>query len=67
MQARTELLGGLLCALCIATPSVGRRLQEALPGRGRVGSDAGSGASRSLFQLAADVPEATKTVRPSLL
>ena len=60
-QARTECLGAALSALCIATPSIGARLQAAQPGRGRAAGalDASSG---QVFQIAPDLSDDIKTV-----
>ena len=61
---RTESLGAVLSALCIATPSIGARLQAAQPGRGRAAS-ATDEASGQIFQIAPDLPDAVRTVCPS--
>ena len=58
---RTEGLGAALSALCIATPSIGARLQAAQPGRGRTAGNAGQ-SSGQVFQIATDQPDDAKTV-----
>lgn len=66
VQVRTECLGAALSALCIATPSIGARLQAAQPGRGRTAGSADRSSGQA-FQIAPDLPDNVKTVGRSLL
>ena len=61
MQVRTECLGAVLSALCIATPSIGARLQAAQPGRGRA-AGAPDEALGQVFQIAPELPDGVRTV-----
>ncbi len=61
LQVRTECLGAALSALCIATPSIGARLQAAQPGRGRTAGSADQ-SSGQVFQIAPNLPDDVKTV-----
>lgn len=55
----------LLSALCIATPSIGSRLQAAQPGRGRlVGSPQATADSLQAFQIAPNISQSLRTVGP---
>ncbi len=64
VQTRTEVLGSLLSAVCIATPSIGSRLQEAQPGRGRIAKSSQTPSdSTQIFQIADDASDRCKTVR----
>lgn len=66
-QIRTEILGTLLSALCIVTPSIGSRLQEAQPGRGRLASSSQTPPDATvLFQIAEDATEVCRTVSAGL-
>ena len=58
---RTECLGAVLSALCIATPSIGARLQAAQPGRGRA-VGAADEALGQIFQIAPELPDGVRTV-----
>lgn len=63
VQIRTELLGSLLSATCILTPSIGKRLQEAQRGRGRLAKDLQIlSDSTEIFQIANDASESCRTV-----
>ena len=66
VQVRTECLGAALSALCIATPSIGTRLQAAQPGRGRTAGSADQSSGQA-FQIAPDLPDSIKTVGGSSL
>lgn len=61
-QIRTELLGSLLSATCILTPSIGKRLKEAQRGRGRPAKDMQAPANTTeIFQIADDASERCRT------
>ncbi|CAK0734288.1 hypothetical protein CVIRNUC_000410 [Coccomyxa viridis] len=59
-QVRTECLGAVLSALCIATPSIGARLRAAKPGRGRA-AGAADEALGQVFQIAPELPDGVRT------
>ncbi len=61
-QERAEWVGAMLCALCIVVPWLEQRLQETLPGRGRLAASSTlAGASRT-FALSANLSEEAKQV-----
>lgn len=65
MQGRTEVLGAMVAAACIATPSVQARLKQMQPGRVKGGGSGGSG-SGAAFMLAPDLPESSRQAREQL-
>ncbi len=68
VQIRTELLGSLLSATCILTPSIGKRLQEAQRGRGRPAKDLEAPPdSTEIFQISNDASERCRTVSLEVL
>ncbi|BDA41729.1 probable protein COFACTOR ASSEMBLY OF COMPLEX C SUBUNIT B CCB2, chloroplastic [Coccomyxa sp. Obi] len=61
-QIRTEFLGSVLSATCILTPSIGKRLQEAQRGRGRLAKDLQTPLdSTEIFQIADDASDRCRT------
>lgn len=61
-QVRAEGLGAILAGLAIGVPSVHRRLQDALPGRGRKTSSEQAQGSKQAFHLASTLGEEQKQV-----
>lgn len=59
---RAEGLGGVLAGLAIAVPTVHRRLQDALPGRGRKTAIAAAQGSKQAFHLGSTLVDEQKQV-----
>lgn len=54
-QHRTELVGAMLSVLCIATPTIGARLEELKPGKGRKASAGEIEGGRNVFALSSSL------------
>lgn len=62
------MLGSVLSATCILTPSIGKRLQDAQRGRGRPAKDLQTPSdSTEMFQIANDASERCRMVSLELL
>ena len=62
IQVRAEGLGGVLAGLAIAVPTVHRRLQDALPGRGRKTTSTAEQGSKQAFHLESTLVDEQKQV-----
>lgn len=63
LQARAEVLGFMLAAVGLATPSIEQLLKERQPGRGRLAVSEAVEGARSVFALSSGLSERAKQVR----